>query len=253
MPMRILLVGDYQDDPRLGSSRSCTSCERSRAAARLDALFAQDLGEIPRGRQVRQLVSPLLAARAIARAWKRGPYDVVDVSRADGLWFGIHKALCRCPRTAPIVRSNGLEHLNYQRMIDDGRAGLTPKPWFRRLWYPASRLSQVAAAARLADRMIVLSESDRRFVVSRGWLPAALVDVVPHGVSDRFFAGHPETAARGAGVLFCGAWDHVKGISYLVDAATRRSIGGTPARLTVLARSRFRRRDESFPIGCVRS
>jgi glycosyltransferase involved in cell wall biosynthesis len=249
--MRILLVGDYADDPRLGSSKVVHKLrEELRAAGHVcDALFAHDLGAVPANRQVRQLVSPLLAGRAIARACRQHPYDVVDVSSAEGLWFGIQKALGRYVRTALIVRSNGLEHVNYQRMIDDSRAGLTSKPWSRRVWYPASRLSQVTAAARLADRMIVLTDDDRRFVVSRGWLPPGRVDVVPHGVSDRFLATPSGTAAgRGAGVLFCGAWDYVKGISYLVAAAARLVDRGTPVRLTVLGPGLDRQSVvESFP------
>ena len=56
-------------------------------------------------------------------------------------------------RAAFVCRSNGLEHLNYARMVDDHREGLRGKPWSRRVWYPLSRLTQVTAAARLADSL----------------------------------------------------------------------------------------------------
>lgn len=235
-PLRILLVGDYTDDPRLGSAKVTHKLrEELRAAGHhCDALFAGDIAARPAGRQARQLVVPLLAGQAIGRALSRQPYDVVDVASAEGLWFGLRKRLGSWPSTAFICRSNGLEHLNYQRMIDDSAAGLAPKPWSRRIWYPVSRLSQVAGAARLADRLIVLNETDRRFAIENRWLPADRIDVVPHGVSDRFLGGYCATAPRGAGALFCGAWDRVKGTTYLVSAFQRLAEQGRPVPLTIL-------------------
>ena len=234
-PLRILLVGDYADDPRLGSGKVSHKLREEFTALghQCDTLFSSALGSAPRNRQVRQLVAPWLAGRAIAKALGGNRYDVVDVSSAEGLWFGIQKRTGRHRGTAYICRSHGLEHLNYQRMLDDAGAGLTRKPWTRRIWYPASRLSQVAAAARLADRMIVLNAVDHEFARARGWLPADRVELVPHGVSSRFLSGVPD-ARRGAGALFCGSWDHVKGVSVLVDAWTTLHQTGIVVPLTVL-------------------
>ncbi len=235
-PLRILLLGDYPDDARLGSAKVTYKLrEELRAAGHeCDALFSSDIGARPASRQLRQLVSPLMAGRAIGRRLARRRYDVVDAASAEGLWFGLQKRCGRWPSTAFVCRSNGLEHLNYQRMIDDSADGLAPKPWTRRVWYPASRLSQVAGAARLADRFVVLNDADRRFATGRGWLPADRVDVVPHGVSDRFLANRCESRTRGAGVLFCGTWDRVKGTPYLVRAFDRLAGEGRQVPLTVL-------------------
>jgi len=235
-PLRILLVGDYTDDPRLGSAKVVHKLrEELRAAGhQCDALFAGDIAARPAGRQARQLVIPLLAARAIDRALSRQPYDIVDVASAEGLWFGTGRRLGAWQSTAFVCRSNGLEHLNYRRMIDDSAAGLAPKPWSRRIWYPLSRLSQVAGAARVADRLIVLNETDRQFAIASGWLPADRVDVVAHGVSDRFLSGYCASAPRGAGALFCGAWDRVKGTPYLVSAFQRLAEQSRPVPLTIL-------------------
>jgi alpha-maltose-1-phosphate synthase len=60
------------------------------------------------------------------------------------------------------------------------------------------------------------------------------VDLVPHGVSDHFLNGAGLAPARGAGMLFCGAWDLVKGTPYLVSAFDRLAAEGHPVRLTVL-------------------
>ena len=218
--LRILLVGDYADDPRMGSAKVVHKLrEEFRAAGHeCDALFAGDLGRTPSERQVRQVVSPLMAARAIRAAFSRAAYDVVEASSAEGLWFGVEKRLGGWRAIAYVCRSNGIEHLNYRRMLDDSDAGLASKPLSRRIWYPASRLTQVAAAARVADRLIVVNGGDRRFVVERGWLPPDRIDVVPHGVSERFLDTPPPGTLRGAGALFCGTWDRVKGVPYLVKA-----------------------------------
>jgi glycosyltransferase involved in cell wall biosynthesis len=234
-PLRILLVGDYADDPRLGSGKVSHKLREEFTALghQCDTLFGSALGGAPKNRQVRQLVAPWLAGRAIAKALAANRYDVVDVSSAEGLWFGVQKRAGHHRTTAYICRSHGLEHLNYQRMLDDARAGLTRKPWTRRIWYPASRLSQVAAAARLADRFIVLNAVDREFARARGWLPADRVELVPHGVSSRFLSG-VSNPRRGAGALFCGSWDHVKGVSVLVDAWTALHETGSAVPLTIL-------------------
>src|SRR3990170_4407317 len=199
--LRILLVGDYADDPRLGSAKVSYKLREEFVAAghECDAIFSGALGSRPPGRQVRQLVAPVLAVRAIGRALAQRHYDVVDVASAEGLWFGAARKLGRWKSTALICRSNGLEHRNYARMLDDSRDGLTSKPWPRRIWYPASRLSQVAGAARVADRFVVLTEGDRQFALRRGWLPDERVDVIAHGVSERFLRDRDQGTPRGAG------------------------------------------------------
>lgn len=231
------MVGDYDDDPRLGSAKVAHKLREELRALGHECvvLFSSDIGDRPAGRQVRQLVAPMLAVGAIRRALAGKSYDVVDAASAEGLWFGAARRLGAWARTALVCRSNGLEHLNYRRMLEDSRAGLTRKPWTRRLWYPASRLSQVAAAARVADRLLLLNETDRQFALACRWQPADRIDVVPHGVSDRFLAPSPEAAAeRGGGVLFCGSWDHMKGTPYLVDAFRQLADTGRPVPLTVL-------------------
>ena len=235
-PLRILLAADYADDPRLGSAKVAHKLREEFIAAghECSALFAHDIGDAPSGRQVRQLVSPLLAARAIRAALARAPYDVVDAASAEGLWFGAEKRLGGWHSVAYVCRSNGIEHLNYRRMLDDSAAGLADKPLSRRLWYPASRLTQVAAAARLADRLIVLNDGDRQFATHRGWQPFERVDVVPHGVSERFLSVPRCEVPRGGGALFCGAWDRVKGITYLIDAFDRIAAAAGPVPLTIL-------------------
>jgi glycosyltransferase involved in cell wall biosynthesis len=163
-----------------------------------------------------------------------GSYDVVDVASAEGLWIAsLGRSMLR--GAVVISRSNGLEHLNYRRMLDDAAEGLASKPWTRRLFYPAVRLTQVAAAARAADRLLLLNDGDRAFALERGWKPEADIDVVPHGVSGRFLADAPSgREERGRGILFCGSWTPVKGVAYLADAFSRLVESGRMTNLTIL-------------------
>lgn len=236
--MRVLLVGDYADDARLGSGKVYHKLREELGALghEVEVLLSPALGPWPANARLRWAAGPWVAARAVARAWKeRGPFDVIDAASAEGLAVGLAMRAGAYRGAALVARSHGLEHLNFRRMVDDHRAGLVAKPWTRRLWYPLARMSQVAGAARVAHRLIVLNEGDRAFAVSRGWLPAERVEVVPHGVSARFLEGAPPPdAPRGAGVLFCGTWDTVKGVQYLVRAWSRLAESGEAPRLTVL-------------------
>ena len=238
--MRILLVGDYPNDARLGSTKVFVKLqEEFRALGHTcDMLLADDLGVRPRNRFARWLVEPIAALAAVRQAVRKsGPYDIVDVASAEGLWLAaLRRARLTTGKPTPIIaRSNGLEHLNYQRMLDDDAAGLWKKPWTRRWWYPAVRLSQVALAARLADRLIVLNGVDREFAVSEGWKPSAAIDLDGHGVSTRFLAdAQPADHRRGGGILFCGTWDHMKGIHYLAAAFSSLVLQGRTSNLTIL-------------------
>lgn len=236
--MRILLLGDYPDDPRLGSAKVYHKLREELSALGHDVhvLMADALGEKPRNGRLRWAVGPRLAATAVER-WvaEHGAPNVIDVASAEGFAIGRRMRRGWLPGTALVARSHGLEHRNFARMVDDHRAGIVPKPWYRRIWYPLARMSQVGGAARVAHRLIVLNEADRGVAVALGWKQAGDVDVIPHGVSGRFLADAPPSdAPRGRGILFCGSWDPVKGTHYLADAFSRLARERDDARLTVL-------------------
>jgi glycosyltransferase involved in cell wall biosynthesis len=234
--VKILLVGDYPADPLLGSAKVYYKLGGSfrELGHGCDVLLRPEIGETPENWRVRQVVSARMTERAIHRAIReRGPYDVVDVASGEGWLFALRRKKSGGP--AVISRSHGLEHLNYRRTLDDAADGLTTKGWTRRIYYPTVRLPQVAAAARLADGLIVLNEGDRDFAVDRGWQPADRVQVVAHGVSERFLAdAPPPDSPRGQGVLFCGSWDAVKGSPYLARAMAILAEAGDAPRLTIL-------------------
>lgn len=239
--MRILLVGDYARDARLGSTKVLVKLqEEFRALGHVcDLVLADDLGLHPRNAHLRRAIAPISALAAIRRAFQaNGAYDVVDVASAEALWIAAARHAGALRHTAVVARSNGLEHLDYQRMLDDHDHGLLYKPWVRRLLYPAVRLSQVAAAARAADRLILLNDIDRDFALGRRWKTADKIDVVSHGISSTFLADvPPRDAPRGRGILFCGSWAAVKGVTYLASAFSTMVASGVRTNLTVLGGS----------------
>jgi len=230
-PLSILLAGDYPANPTLGSSKVFYKLqEEFRARGHdCDILFADEIGG-PRSRQLRQVIAPWSAGAAIQRRLERKSYDVIDVASAEGL----RVASLQRRTFAVVSRSNGLEHLNYKRMIEDHDAGLAQKGWTKRIWYPLSRLSLVAKTARSADRLLLLNEEDRRYAVDRRWKRDDEIDVVPHGVSERFLNDAPAANERGQGLLFCATWDHMKGIAYLVQTFERLHERGRALNLTIL-------------------
>ena len=236
--MRILLVGDYPRDARLGSTKVLLKLQEALQdlGHTCHVILADDLGPSPRNPYLRQALGPVVALAAVRRAFReRGPYDVVDVASAEGLWLGVARRFGAFRDTAVIARSNGLEHLNYRRMLQDHDAGLRPKPWTRRLFHPAVRLTQVAAAARAADRLLLLNEVDREFAIGRRWKDPSDIDIVPHGVSSEFLNDAPShEQPRGRGLLFCGSWTEVKGVDYLAAAFSQIVAEGSTERLTVL-------------------
>lgn len=236
--MRILLVGDYPRDARLGSTKVLLKLQEELRGLghTCDVILADDLGPSPRNHYLRQALGPFVALAAVRKAFReRGAYDVVDVASAEGLWLGVMRRCGWFRGTAIIARSNGLEHLNYRRMLQDHDAGLRPKPWTRRLFHPAVRLTQVAGAARAADRLLLLNDVDRDFAIGRHWKAAGDIDVVPHGVSTEFLNDAPaRDQPRGRGLLFCGSWTEVKGVDYLAAAFSRLADEGFDGRLTVL-------------------
>ena len=63
--MRILLVGDYPPDPRLGSPKVMVKLQEElrEAGHTCDLLFSTDLGPVPRNRFLRQALAPVRAVR----------------------------------------------------------------------------------------------------------------------------------------------------------------------------------------------
>jgi hypothetical protein len=113
--LRILLVGDFADDPRLGSPKVLYKLqdEYRQLGHACDLLLAPEIGRRPLQRHLRDALAPLLAASAIARRTAAaGGYDVVDVAGAEGAAFGVLHRARRSGSPVFLRRSNGFQHLH---------------------------------------------------------------------------------------------------------------------------------------------
>ena len=245
--LSILLVGDYPDDPTLGSPKVLFKLQAEFRALghRCEIVFDR------RHRRTAHSPGPpagvALAGRPGDRSvgWSASDIDVVDAASAEGLWLGVLKkfgALSANAVRLPLERPRAPELPRAcSTTTTPGSSGSRGRA---ASGIPRRRLSQVAAAARLADRLILLNEGDREFALDRGWQPPDRVDVVPHGVSQEFLDDDPgpRRAARPAACCSAARGITIKGITYLVarvrSGSTRR---GTDFGLT---RSRSRRAGE---------
>ena len=99
--MKILLVGDYPDDPRLGSGKVYHKLaeEFRRLGHACDTVMAPEIGGRPANARVRWALGPWVAERAVRRAFRAGGgYDVIDVASAEGEMIGARRKLERTPR-----------------------------------------------------------------------------------------------------------------------------------------------------------
>lgn len=213
--MRILLLSDEPKEPSMGGPKVALKLQAAlrELGHECTALFRPDLGARPRSPRLRLALGPLLARAALGRGGL-ADYDVVDAASAEG-WL----LPGRSAGPALVARSHGLEHRYYRELLQDADAGLIRKPWTHRIWYPAVRLPQVAAALRRAERVIVPHPEDGEEIAARGWQPRERIAWIPHGVDERWLEAAPGAeAARGGGLLYCGWWTEAKGVSYLAAA-----------------------------------
>jgi glycosyltransferase involved in cell wall biosynthesis len=234
--LRILIASDDPDDPTVGASKAPRKLQAALRALGhdCDLIFSDALGVRPVHERLRFAISPWLACRAVRRAWReRGPYDVIDVVAAEAAVLARRRAAF--PGAALIARSHGLDHFFYCGLLEDHRAGLLRKPWWRRAWYPLVRLRPAAAALRQADAAILLNQRERAWVLQRGWQPPGRLAVIAHGLEpERAAAAPPPQARRGAGLLFSGAWYSGKGNRVLAQAHALLAQRGEGLPLTLL-------------------
>jgi len=237
--VRILFVSDDPEDIRIGAVKAphrIAEMLRERGHE-VRLLFRRELGEWPENERLRMGLASWLAWRAVERVWREdGPYDVIDVVGMQGFLLCRLRRFCRFREARLVVRSHLLDRCWFAGVVDDHRAGLLRKPWYRRWLFPLLRVSQERGALRRADAVIVNNRGEAALIERRGWQPAGRIHRIPHGVLRRRWAEAPEPgAARGAGVLFSGTWHTGKGIHYLAEAHYRLLERGVRLPLTLLS------------------
>ncbi|HEY7856606.1 MAG TPA: glycosyltransferase family 4 protein [Terriglobales bacterium] len=233
-----MIASDDWDDPRVGAAKAPRKLAQAleRAGHQVDLVFNGDLIYHPRNERLRYLVAPWYALATVRRRWReRGPYDVIDIASSEGWLVFLAHRLGAFRGAAMVARTHGLEHIYYRELVADHRAGLLSKPWWRRIWYPAVKLTQLAASFRLADRAILLNQRSRALVLDRRWKSAQQISLIAHGVDAARWASAPLPAApRQARALFSGNWHLGKGTAYLAQAHRLLLARGMAIPLTLL-------------------
>lgn len=168
-----------------------------------------------RGDRTANLVFPALVAARLARAAAR--VDVVEASMGDAAWW------CRLPprdRAVLVVRSHGLEHVQYDDQRDDA-ARRHERLSLRYRWYRERvNLPRVARTIRAADAVLVLNARELAVAVARLGADPGRVHVVPQGVDDDVLvqgARRPLDASEPV-IVAIARWARSKGTEYLVPA-----------------------------------
>lgn len=148
--------------------------------------------------------SPYLAPFWLALCQRRHllRLDVVKTNQMLGSWAGV---LAKALYHVPLVVRCGFDH--YRFAVRGGKPRLS-----RALWYWTSR-----TAYRAADRVVLTSEEDRRFVQERFGVPADRIRVIPNAIdTSRFRPLQGERFIRR--VLFVGRLEPQKNLFALLDA-----------------------------------
>ena len=183
------------------------------AGCQLDILTPNDLNLQPRYGRLVPLVYPVIVRRWILS--QTDAYDVVLFHSYAG-WRAL--GAIRAAGIPGVVAFHGLEPLYHQELSRGGRGIGTLSRRYRLL---QERLMPffLKKSCRQATRVFCLNSEERAWLVSSGWARADQVSVTPHGVPAIFFAGSRIARALRT-MLFVGQWLPMKGVPYLVDAAT---------------------------------
>jgi glycosyltransferase involved in cell wall biosynthesis len=235
--MRILSVHKFWNNGnlrRLGASRSILFLydEFVKKGHQVDYLFIND---VLRGRPRRLHLSfPFIIVPRILALHQRWPYDVIEISGADGWVYGLyHKWQPRTRRPLLLTRTVGLEHLYWATLLADECLGHGGIPRRSKITYPLFTLKAVEWTIKSGDHFICLCEQDRNFIIRQEWLSEDHISVIPPGLPEEYLASTEKSPSRDGDLLFVGSWTPRKGTKYLVEAFSQIVAQRPDTRLTL--------------------
>ena len=225
--MRVLMTVSHPRDATLGSPKCILrmGAALSERGHEVDFLF---LDALPRAIRDRPRLHPIAYPVAVARAARQRRYDVAHVSSGDG-WI---LARMKRPGMTLINQVLGSEHLLWSDMQLSDRLGETRLSRAHRIWFGGIRLRQVAATYAGSDAVVCLAETDRRYVVRRGWVPDGRAFTVAPGV-DPIYLDAGTSPLDGNGLIFLASWTDRKGRRELMEAWPRIRSKHQDATLTI--------------------
>lgn len=216
--MKILLAASCPSNRNLGvpGVMHCLGDEFTKADHEVRYLFRDEPGRIGE-----MLFGLRLSSSPLAR-WA----DVVDVHAVDA-W-----PLCG-KRHGPVVvaRSHGLELAVHRRLLAAAARGDAAPSRIYWLYRGSVRLWLERMAARHADAMLVLNDSDRKICLGELGGTPSRIQMVPNGYP-RVFLDHPTNPGRG--IAFVGSWIHRKGNDLAVAALSDLVRSGFEDRILLL-------------------
>jgi len=117
-----------------------------------------------------------------------------------------------------VVFSHGLEERGWAAQRAGWKRLGRPTPIKSRILVPSTLLVQARAAIALADRVVVLSSEDERFLAKRSSGRRGTVVQIANGVGPEFFDVHRPRRDGRCTIVFVGSWIDRKGIHELVAA-----------------------------------
>lgn len=236
--MKILLVGNFPRDEKLGSPKVLIKLEEEfvKKGHFVKSIFEEDLKTILPGRYLRYFNSPVVAFLAIKEYHRKfGYFDVVQVTSGDGFLWGIYKKINGL-KSKYICVTFGLEHLDAATMRENEKLGLLKLSLSHKVGFPLVKMRSVELSMRVSDMGICLNSNDRKFILSKNWLPPQKIKVVPAGISENFFEAEAGQTlqSKSAGflsdslkketeltnpkaLLYVGTWIPRKGVKYLIE------------------------------------
>ena len=183
------------------------------------------------GSNLYSVLAPLFHAHAMRRA------TIVKTNQLNGAWTAVlakwwfHKPL--------VVRCGYLWSVNFERVERSA--------WKRWLVRWMERM-----ICRLADRIIVATEPDRQFLITRYGIPRTHIRVIPNYVDTRVFCPRSDVPKETGLVCVVGRLGEEKNLETLLEAFEElqgmrlQVIGDGPLRMTLEARARAKRLPVEF-------
>lgn len=219
--MKILLAGNFPDNVNLGSPKVMIKLreEFTKKGHFVKCIFENDLKTILSGHYFRYLNSPIAMFLAIKEYHKKfGAFDVVQVSSGDGFLWGLYKKLNGL-KSKYVCITFGLEHLDAVAMRENEKLGLLKLSLSHKIGFPLIKMRSVELSMRFSDVGICLNNGDRKFIISKGWLPPHKIKTVPAGIAKKFFEQPGDkNIKKTKSLLYVGTWIPRKGVKYLIES-----------------------------------
>lgn len=138
-------------------------------------------------------------------------FDIIDACTGDTWLFG---TLNRKRNQKIVIRSSGLEHMDYESRIAAGyKASLKS-----RIIWGYLNLKLVQQSLMSADHIFALTTQEKEYIEKRFKVPGHRISIAYHALPKYFLNLKSRSACDNFRVLYVGLWNERKGVQYLTEA-----------------------------------